>query len=41
MKNIINRAVREINRHFKTDHAVIAPLTVKEILDDQTATKLA
>ena len=34
-------AVREIDRFFKADHAVIIPLTVKEILDEQIARKLA
>src|SRR5256885_16168869 len=28
-------ALREIDRFFKADHAVIIPLTVKEILDEQ------
>jgi hypothetical protein len=35
------KALREIGRLFKTDHAVIIPLTVREILDEQTARKLA
>ena len=30
-------ALREIDRYFKADHAVIIPLTVKEILDEQIA----
>ena len=34
-------ALREIDRFFKADHAVIIPLTVKEILDEQIARKLA
>jgi hypothetical protein len=34
-------ALREIDRVFKADHAVIIPLTVKEILDEQIARKLA
>lgn len=34
-------ALREIDRFFKADHAVIVPLTVKEILDEQIARKLA
>jgi DNA modification methylase len=34
-------ALREIGRFFKDDHAVIIPLTVQEILDDQIARKLA
>lgn len=33
-------ALREIDRFFKADHAVIIPLTVKEILDEQIARKL-
>lgn len=34
-------ALREIDRFFKADHAVIVPLTVREILDEQIARKLA
>ena len=34
-------ALREIGRFFKADHAVIIPLTVREILDEQIARKLA
>lgn len=34
-------AMREIGRFFKDDHAVIVPLTVREILDEQIARKLA
>jgi DNA modification methylase len=34
-------ALREIDRYFKADHAVIIPLTVKEILGEQIARKLA
>lgn len=34
-------ALREIDRFFKADHAVIIPLTVNEILDEQIARKLA
>jgi hypothetical protein len=34
-------ALREIDRFFKDDHAVIVPLTVQEILDEQIARKLA
>ena len=34
-------ALREIDRFFKADHAVIIPLTMKEILDEQIARKLA
>jgi len=34
-------ALWEIDRYFKDDHAVIIPLTVKEILDGQIARKLA
>jgi hypothetical protein len=33
--------LREINRYFKADHAVIISLTVCEILDEQIARKLA
>ena len=33
-------ALREIDRFFKADHAVIIPLTVREILDEQIARKL-
>lgn len=33
-------ALREIDRFFKADHAVIIPLTVQEILDEQIARKL-
>jgi DNA modification methylase len=33
-------ALREIDRFFKDDHAVIIPLTVQEILDEQIARKL-
>jgi site-specific DNA-methyltransferase (adenine-specific) len=33
-------ALREIDRHFREDHAVIVPLTVREILDEQVARKL-
>ena len=34
-------ALREIDRFSKADHAVIIPLTVQEILDEQIAMKLA
>ena len=34
-------ALREIDRFFKDDHAVIIPLTVQEILGEHTAKKLA
>ena len=34
-------ALREIDRFFKEDHAVIVRLTVKEVLDEQIARKLA
>ena len=34
-------ALREIDRFFKADHAVTIPLTVREILDEQIARKLA
>ena len=33
-------ALREIDRFFKDDHAVIIPLTVQEILDEHIAKKL-
>ena len=34
-------APREIGRFFKDDHKVIVPLTVREILDEEIAMKLA
>jgi len=34
-------ALQEIDRFFKADHAIIIPLTVKEILDEHIAMKLA
>jgi hypothetical protein len=34
-------ALREIDRFFKDDHAVIVALTVQEILDEHIAKKLA
>ena len=34
-------ALGELDKCFKADHAVIIPLTVKEILDEQIARKLA
>jgi hypothetical protein len=34
-------ALREIDRCFKADHAIIVPLTVQEILNEQIARKLA
>ena len=37
----IEDALREIDRFFKADHAVIIPLAVQEILDEQIARKLA
>jgi hypothetical protein len=33
-------ALREIDRFFKDDRAVIVPLTVREILEEQIARKL-
>jgi len=39
--NLSNGALREIDRFFKSDPAIIVPLTVKEILDEQIARKLA
>jgi site-specific DNA-methyltransferase (adenine-specific) len=33
-------ALQEIDRFFRADHAVIVPLTVREILDEQIARKL-
>ena len=38
--NLSDDALREIDRFFKADHAVIIPLTVREILDEQIARKL-
>jgi hypothetical protein len=34
-------ALQEIDRFFKSDHAVIVPLTVQDILDEHIARKLA
>jgi len=34
-------ALQEIDRFFKQDHAIIVPLTVREILDEHIAKKLA
>ena len=34
-------ALREIDRFCKAGHAVIIPLTVRDILDEQMAQKLA
>lgn len=34
-------ALTEINRFFRTEHIVIVPLTVKEIVDETIAQKLA
>jgi ribosomal protein S8 len=34
-------ALQEIDRFFKADHGIIIPVTVKGILDDHTARKLA
>jgi len=33
-------ALREIDRHFREDHVVIRPLTVRDILDEHIARKL-
>jgi hypothetical protein len=33
-------ALNEIGRFFRSEHRVIVPLTVKEILDEQIAHKL-
>lgn len=40
MKEIMTPASRETDRFFKADHAVIIPLTVQEIVDEQIARKL-
>jgi len=34
-------SLSEIQRYFTAEHKVIQPLTVREILDEQIATKLA
>ena len=34
-------ALREIDRFFKEEHRIIVPLTVREILDEEIARKLA
>jgi hypothetical protein len=34
-------ALREIDRFFKKEHRIIIPLTVREILDEKIAKKLA
>src|ERR1700678_1946877 len=34
-------ALREIDRFFREDHRIIVPLTVREILDEEIAKKLA
>jgi hypothetical protein len=34
-------ALQKIDRFFKSDHAIIIPLTVQEILDEHIARKLA
>jgi len=34
-------ALAEIQRYFTADHKVIVPLTVREILDEEIARKLA
>jgi hypothetical protein len=34
-------ALQEIDRFLKSDHAIIIPLTVQEILDEHIARKLA
>ena len=39
--NLSDDALREFDRFCKADHAVIIPLTVREILDEQIARKLA
>jgi hypothetical protein len=38
---LIQDALQEIDRFFKSDHAIIIPLTVQEILDERIARKLA
>ena len=34
-------AIREISRFFKDEHKIIVPLTVREILEEEIAMKLA
>ena len=34
-------ALREIDRFFRREHLIIVPLTVREILDEEKARKLA
>lgn len=34
-------AMREIDRFFREEHRIIVPLTVREILDEEIARKLA
>jgi hypothetical protein len=34
-------ALREIDRFFREEHRIIIPLTVREILDEEIARKLA
>jgi hypothetical protein len=36
-----SEAMREIDRCFRAEHRIIVPLTVREILDDEIARKLA
>ena len=37
----VNDAIREIGRFFTEEHRTIIPVTVREILDEQIAHKLA
>jgi hypothetical protein len=39
--NAPGKPLQEIDRFFKQDHATIIPSTVKEILDEHIARKLA
>ena len=39
--SILDGALREIDAFFKRSHKAVAPLTVKQILDEQIARKLA
>jgi hypothetical protein len=39
--NLTSNALHEIDRFFKEEHRIIIPLTVREILDEEIARKLA
>jgi hypothetical protein len=41
MEQFIRDALREIDRFFREEHRIIVPLTVREILDEEIAKKLA